>query len=45
MLKQLSVDKLQNPKVFYKVAQQVSRMSKGGTLVKGFTENGEDIPL
>ena len=45
MLKQLPVDKVSNPKIFYKVAQQVSRMSKSGTLVKGFIVEGEDIPL
>ena len=44
-MKQLPLDKLHNPRVFYKMAKLVSKLHKNTSIVKGFVENGEDIPL
>ena len=45
LLKQLPIDKIHNPKVFYKMAKQLSRLNKKTQLVKGFVINGEEVSL
>ena len=45
LLKQLPEDRVHNPKVFYKMAKLVSKLHKNTAIVKGFVEEGKDIPL
>ena len=45
LLKQIPEDKIHNPKMFYKMAKQLSRLNKKTQLVKGFIINGEEVSL
>ena len=44
-MKQLPEDRVNNPRVFYKVAKALAKIGKKSKIVKGFIIGGNDVSL
>ena len=45
LMKQLPEDRVNNPRIFFKVAKALAKIGKKSKIVKGFIIEGEDVSL